>query len=163
MHAHSGRVTPLSWASKLTSSFSVQERHDKVILQHDNVRPHVAKPIKTIFRPKWLLRIIFRLSSSAQGSKVLYLSHINHWSVTKELNFFLFITYTPTASSVHISFEMGKELPLRWMVMVDIDTYWINFCLQKCRSQTSTSHGSNRMVLLTIQPSKQYIYEKKIW
>ena len=24
-----------------------QERHDKVILQHDNARPHVARPVKT--------------------------------------------------------------------------------------------------------------------
>ena len=24
-----------------------QERHDKVIIQHDNSRPHVARPVKT--------------------------------------------------------------------------------------------------------------------
>ena len=31
-----------------------QERHDKVILQHDNARPHVAKPVKTYLETlKW--------------------------------------------------------------------------------------------------------------
>ena len=33
-----------------------QERHDKVILQHDNVRPHVARPVKTYFETlKWVV------------------------------------------------------------------------------------------------------------
>ena len=36
----------LSWAWKEKRS-QYQERHDKVILQHDNVRPHVARPVKT--------------------------------------------------------------------------------------------------------------------
>ena len=31
-----------------------EERHDKVILQHDNARPHVAKPVKTYLETlKW--------------------------------------------------------------------------------------------------------------
>ena len=31
-----------------------QERHDKVILQHDNAWPHVARPVKTYLRTlKW--------------------------------------------------------------------------------------------------------------
>ena len=31
-----------------------QERHDKVILQHDNARPHVARPVKTYLEMlKW--------------------------------------------------------------------------------------------------------------
>ena len=31
-----------------------QERHDKVILQHDNVRPHIARPVKTYLKMlKW--------------------------------------------------------------------------------------------------------------
>ena len=29
-----------------------QERHDKVILQHDNARPHVARPVKTYVKMK---------------------------------------------------------------------------------------------------------------
>ena len=31
-----------------------QEKHDKVILQHDNARPHVARPVKTYLETlKW--------------------------------------------------------------------------------------------------------------
>jgi len=31
-----------------------QERHDKVILQHDNARPHIARPVKTYLETlKW--------------------------------------------------------------------------------------------------------------
>ncbi|EGI58224.1 Mariner Mos1 transposase [Acromyrmex echinatior] len=74
------------------------KRHDKVILQHDNTRPHVAKPVKeTLEALNWDV-----------------LSHLPYSSDIAPSDYHLFRSMTHSLSKQHFhSYEDTKKLSIR--------------------------------------------------
>ena len=85
-----------------------EQRHDKVILQHEKVRPHVTKPVKTyletlqwevLLHPPYSLDIapfnshLFRLITHGPAEQHFHSYRdakkwINSWIVSKKVSFF---------------------------------------------------------------------------
>lgn len=102
------------------------ERHDKVILQHDNARPHVAKPVKTYLETlKWEV-----LSHPPYSPDIAPSDYYLFRSMTHDLTDQRFTSYEDCkkwvdswiASKDEAFFRAGiRKLPERWEKVVASD------------------------------------------
>ncbi|KAG5307607.1 MOS1T transposase, partial [Pseudoatta argentina] len=86
------------------------QRHDKVILLHDNARPHVAKPVKTYFFKTYYFHL-FRSMAHGLADRRFHSYEeaqkwIDSWIASKDMSFF--------RRGIHV-------LPERWEKVVSSD------------------------------------------